>query len=103
MKKVFICSPLRGDMALNIFNAEEYSREVAIKYGNIPVCPHIYFTRFLDDDNEVERKLGMLFGCELLSLCDEMNVYGEPSEGMKQEIELAKELKIKINYIVWNS
>jgi hypothetical protein len=32
-----------------------------------------------------------------------MNVYGEPSEGMKQEIELAKELKIKINYIVWNS
>ncbi len=95
MKKIFICSPLRGDIENNIKKAKEYSRQVAIK-GNIPITPHIYFTEFLDENKERERQLGIDMGIELLKLCDEMYVYGEPTEGMKQEIEIAKRLDKKI-------
>ena len=63
MKKVYICSPCRGDYENNIQRAKEYSR-AAVEKGVIPVTPHIYLTQFMDD-----------------------NV---PSVGMAAEIELAK-------------
>jgi hypothetical protein len=97
MKKIFICSPLRGNLRTNMYMAEEYSKTVAM-FGDLPITPHIYFTRFLDDSNEKERELGITMGIELLKLCDEINVYGEPSEGMKKEIEMANRLGIKTNF-----
>ncbi len=86
MKKVYICSPLRGNYEYNIEQAKKYCRE-AILQGYIPIAPHIYFTQFLDDTKAEERQLGMQCGIELLDMCEELWVYGEPSEGMKVEIE----------------
>lgn len=43
MKKVYICSPCRGDYENNIQRAKEYSR-AAVEKGVIPVTPHIYLT-----------------------------------------------------------
>lgn len=63
MKKVYICSPCRGDYENNIQRAKEYSR-AAVEKGVIPVTPHIYLTQFMDDNH--------------------------PSAGMAAEIELAK-------------
>ncbi len=40
MKKVYICSPCRGDYENNIQRAKEYSR-AAVEKGVIPVTPHI--------------------------------------------------------------
>jgi len=85
-KKIFICSPLRGDIKENIKKAKKYSREVVLA-GNIPIAPHIYFPQFLDDNNPQERNLGMTMGRELLSMCDEMWIYGDPTEGMSLEIK----------------
>lgn len=85
MKLIFICSPLRGDIEGNQKRAKEYARAVALE-GNIPIVPHIYFTEFLDEYSEVERTLGILMGIELMRLCDEMYVYGEPTTGMIMEI-----------------
>ena len=83
MKKIYICSPLRGDYAKNIGMAlPKYCREVALQ-GDIPIAPHIYFTQFLDDAKPDERNIGLKFGLELVKLCDKVCVYGEPSEGMK--------------------
>ena len=87
MKKVFICSPLKGNMEQNIENARRYARE-AILAGYLPIVPHIYFTQFLDDLKEEERALGIKAGGELIDVCDELWVFGEPSEGMKKEIEV---------------
>ena len=47
MKKVYICSPCRGDYENNIQRAKEYSR-AAVEKGVIPVTPHIYLTQFMD-------------------------------------------------------
>lgn len=93
MKKIFVCSPLRGDMEENIKRAKEYSKEV-VSAGHIPITPHIYFPQFLDDRKPEERELGMFMGRELLDICDEMWIYGEPTKGMKLEIEKFKGPKI---------
>jgi len=93
MKKIFICSPLKGNIKENIKRAKEYSRE-AVSAGHIPITPHIYFTQFLDDNNPEEREVGMAMGRKLLDLCDEMWIYGRPTEGMLQEINQFKKKKI---------
>lgn len=95
MKKVFICSPLRGDIQGNIEKARGYCRE-AIDAGHLPIAPHVYFTQFLDDLKPDERTLGLELGRKLLKICDEVWVYGKPSEGMKAEIYLAHEIGIPV-------
>ena len=84
----------------DIEKAKEYCRFIALKLDAIPVCPHIYFTRFLDDNNEIEREVGMSFGLRLLSECDNVYVFDSNgiSEGMKKEIELASKLNIPVAY-----
>ena len=87
---VYICSPCRGDYDINIDNATSYSRAAFTK-GFIPITPHIYFTRFMNDENSKERSMAMEAGLQLLLMCSEMWVFGldHPSEGMQAEIALA--------------
>lgn len=98
-KLIYICSPLRGDYERNMENAETYCRLV-MKYipNALPIAPHIYFTRFLHDTDEEERRLGMAAGIELLDKCDELWAFdiNQPSEGMRAEIEHAKERGIPV-------
>jgi hypothetical protein len=97
MKKVFICSALRGDVENNIKKAKEYSRQAVLE-GYLPITPHIYFTQFLNDDIIEERNTGIKMGIDLLKGCDEIWVYGEITIGMAEEIQIAKERKITITY-----
>lgn len=89
-KKVYICSPCRGDYEKNIDNAITYSG-ICFRMGYIPVTPHIYFTRFADDSNSKERDMAMSAGAQLLLECSEVWVFGldHPSEDMQAEIALA--------------
>lgn len=89
-KLVYICSPCRGDYETNIENAETYSR-FAFRNGFLPVTPHIYFTRFLDDRDPKQRADGMEAGTQLLLSCSELWVFGidKPTEGMQAEIAAA--------------
>jgi len=99
MKKIFVCSPLRGDIKENINKAKGYSKRI-VSRGHIPITPHIYFTQFLDDTIEAERNMGRKMGMELLRLCDELWVFGDKiTEGMKKEIDYCKKIKKKIIYI----
>ena len=99
MKKVFVCSPLRGNIHENILKAKAYSRLV-IKHGFLPIAPHIYFTQFLNDEKPAERKLGLKMGRELLKLCEELWIFGnlldKISNGMASEITFARKHDIKI-------
>lgn len=95
MKKVYICSPLRGNYEQNIKNTAEFCR-AAVKCGYMPIAPHLYFPQFLNDTNAEEREIGINYGLQLLTDCDEMWVFlpdsGKPSDGMRQEIEKAEEV-----------
>lgn len=89
MKKVYICSPCRGDYENNIQRAREFSR-AAVMQGCIPITPHIYLTQFVDDTIPAERELGLTIGRELVLMCDELWAFGIdcPTAGMAAEIEL---------------
>jgi hypothetical protein len=95
MKKVFICSPLGGDVSGNLERAKEYAT-FALECGAAPVVPHFY-ALLLDDNDPEQRRLGMRAGQALLWFCDEVWVFGDAvSNGMTAEIALAKHLNIKI-------
>ena len=89
-KKVFICSPFRGDMEGNARKAAAYCRR-AVEEGYLPIAPHLLFPQFLNEGIEEERRLGIAMGLELLDGCDEVWVFGEATEGMAAEIASATE------------
>lgn len=97
-KKVFICSPFRGDMEGNARRAALYSR-MACEQGYLPIAPHLLFPQFLDEGIEVERQLGISMGMELLLDCEEVWVFGKATEGMQAEIAFATEQGKKIRFM----
>lgn len=95
---VYICSPLRGDVAMNIQRANRFCR-FASQNEVLPLAPHTIFTQWLDDNIPDEREAGIYLGLELLTKCDEVWVFGEKiSEGMAREIQLAVKLKKPVLY-----
>ena len=90
---VFISSPYAGDIDKNIKKARLYCRK-AIDAGHTPIAPHLLFPQFMKEERE--RDLALHHGLELLSLCDEMWMFGEPSAGMKIEMQYAKDHFIPI-------
>lgn len=101
MKKVYICSPLKGIIKTekqNIQQALRYCR-FAYKQGYNPFAPHVYYTQFLKDSEDKERKDGMRMGQEWMWAFQELWVFGlRRTDGMIEEIELARILGIKIRY-----
>ncbi len=65
MRKVFICSPYRGNIEENMKKAKFYGK-IVIGIGRIPVIPHLYFPTFLDENNPNERMTGIEMGLELM-------------------------------------
>lgn len=94
---VYVCSPYRGDVAVNVGCARAYCRFV-VDHGGIPLAPHIYFTQFMDDSNVYERQLGMRFGNVLMDRCQEVWVFGDLSEGMRAEVERAKKHRKRVKF-----
>lgn len=104
--KVFICSPFRpvGDTVEALAKSSKghrilarYACRYAVAKGYSPLCPHLYYPEFLDDNVEDEREIGMLLGMVGLSECKELWVIGRRiSEGMKKEIAQAEKWGIPI-------
>jgi hypothetical protein len=95
---VFICSPFAGEVESNICRAQGYCR-FAVKKNVIPFAPHLLFPQFLDDDDKVQRALGLSFGMVFLCKCYEIWVFGHKiTNGMALEIEKAKQRNISIRY-----
>lgn len=98
MLKIYVCSPLRGNIARNLTRAKKYAKKI-IKEGHIPIVPHLFFASILDDRIPKQRTQGLEMGLEMLKGCDSIRVYGEYiSEGMKEEIKLAEQIGIPIIY-----
>lgn len=98
MKKVYICSPLGGDVEENLRKVRRYTK-YALLCGTAPVVPHFY-ALCLNDNNPEERKIGMAAGRSLLWFCDEMWIFGDKvTEGMRAEIQFCKNLNIRTRTI----
>ena len=100
MRKIYICSALRGAMDDNIRKARIYCEYVAREHKMIPIAPHIYLTQFLNDEKAEDREFGLKAGLFLLSGCDELWYFGDQiSRGMTDEICFAIEHGIPVRYV----
>jgi hypothetical protein len=96
---VFCCSPYRGNVEENMKKARRYVRQIAI-CGYSPVAPHVLMHGVLDDSNPEERTKGIALGIDQMKLCDSVWVFGTKiSDGMRFELEKAKELKIPVRLL----
>lgn len=96
MDKIFICSPYRDNIQTNTEIALKAAKAV-MKLGYIPIAPHLYFTRFLDENNQNERELGITCGIDLMQSCKEIWIIGKRiTEGMKLELQAAQNLNLPI-------
>ena len=97
-KLVYIASPYAGDVLKNIEFAKAACR-YAMRQNCTPVAVHLLYPQFLDDGNLMERAAGIRYGLEAMWQARELWVFGASiSEGMRAEIELAKDLKIPVKY-----
>ena len=98
MKKVYICSPLGGNVKENLAQVQKYTK-YALMCGTAPVVPHFY-AECLDDNNPKDREIGLAAGMSLLWLCDEVWVFGDTvTEGMRAELKFCKNLNIRVRKI----
>lgn len=99
MKLIYICSPYAGSIEENIRFARAACR-YAVRQACAPVAPHLLYPQFLNDAVPVERNAGIGMGLRLLTACDELWVYGSQiSEGMKKEIDEAKQIGIPVRAV----
>ena len=81
MKKVYICSPLGGNVKENLEQVKRYTK-YALMCGTAPVVPHFY-AECLNDGNPKEREIGLAAGLSLLWFCDEMWVFGDAERSVR--------------------
>ena len=90
----YVCSPFAGEVKTNTRKAKAYCRRL-YELGYTPIAPHLMFPQFMDDDIPSERKDAMDMAKDILRRCRVLVVCGtELSDGMMQEIALAKHLGI---------
>lgn len=99
-KIVYIAHPISGDIKGNLEKIRKIIRDINIKHDDILPFAHYWVDcHALDDTNAEERQRGIDNDIVLFKrrFIDELWLYGDKiSSGMKSEIELARELNIKI-------
>lgn len=103
MPLTYVCSPLsaptRAEVLSNAAKAVSYMTMAEQEFGDRSVAPHAYLPYLLDDGVPEERALALEFGQKLLAMCSRLVVYGPRiSNGMRGEIEAARQLGIPILY-----
>lgn len=92
---VVICSPFRSSHPVLRMMYAEY-RDEAIKHslaqGWVPIAPHAYFPRYLDDNDEASREIGMTCSKSLIMEFRQLHVYDQLgiTAGMAEEMAFAK-------------
>lgn len=94
-KRIYVCSRYRDkdpqQVQRNVERAKWLCGKIILR-GDIPICPHIYFTNFLNEQVEWEREFGLRAGVMALEECDGMVALimdGIISEGMGHEMAYA--------------
>ena len=98
-KLIYIASPYAGDVEKNIEFARAACR-YCIEMGNTPLAVHLLYPLLLDDNDPVQREVGLSLGRHVLNHCDEVWMCGDDvSPGMRSELETARELSIPVHVI----
>ena len=99
MSLVFICSPYRAPTAdgrEKNATAAMVIRNLVEAEGHRAIAPHTLLPTIWDDEHPDDRAAALRVALGILSVCDEVRVYGTPSEGMLAEIAEAERLGIPV-------
>lgn len=98
MKKlIYVCSPFTTKEAF-LKKARACCREV-IRRGHIPIAPQLLYPQFLRSDKKEELDLGIDCGLTLLTICDELWVFGkDTTTDMENAITWARSNKIFVRH-----
>ena len=96
---VIIESPYMGNVKSNVAYARKCMSDSLLR-GESPFASHLLYTQVLDDTKEIERLTGMSRAFHWYRHADLMAVYTDKgiSAGMQKGMEVAEQLKIKIEY-----
>ncbi len=83
-------------MSKKTFYMREHIIKFVLEHGYTPTCAFMMFSYFLLDT--VNRQGLISANNELIRRSDELWVFGDISDGVKEEIKLARELKQPIKY-----
>lgn len=99
MKRVFICSPFRGDRDRNARYLEDAMTD-SWRRGEAPFAPHAMYTHYLNDESRTHRELGIASGLAWLECADIVAVYSDLgiSDGMARERNDALAHMLEIEY-----
>ena len=95
---VYICHPFSSDPKGNADRVKKICRWFA-KQGDLPLASHIYLPQFLYENTE--REVAMDLCRRMISLVDELLVFGDLTPGMQLEIEEAHRLGVPVVHVVW--
>ena len=90
---IYISHAFRSDPYWNIERVRAICRRLAAD-GLLPLAPHLLLPRFIDEWSQ--RKLAVSYCLRLVSIADELWVFGDVSDGMRQEIAEAHRLRIPV-------
>lgn len=100
MKVCYLAHPIGGDVKGNLYKLREIVRSVNLEYPDVvPFAPYYADVVSLDDNVPSERERGIKNDLYILKsgIVQELWLYGNRiSNGMAGEIEVAKEIGIKI-------
>ena len=97
-KYIYVCSPY-GGQAENYEMAKKYAKYI-VSLGYIPIISHTMLHGVLEDNVPAQREMGLAAGKVMLSICDEMWVFGTRiTPGMAGEILEAGKLGIKVKEV----
>lgn len=96
-KIAYICHPWRGSNGDKTLT-KAICFHLATKSDIIPMSTGILFNSFLDDNDSIQRRVGIEAGLEVMKKCDVIYAYTKHgiSDGMKEELAKAEELNIPI-------
>ena len=90
---VYVASALSGDIDGNVEKTKRYSAFVA-EQGACPLNPILNLHGVISE--ETGRDMAMAIDISLLRRCDGLWAFGEPTAGMRMEIEEAKRTGLPI-------
>lgn len=99
MKRVFICSPYRGDRDRNDAYLAACMADSLVR-GEAPFAPHAIYPRYLDDADPAQREAGISAGLAWLEYAQMVAIYDDlgVSDGMDREELEALAHMIEVEY-----
>lgn len=96
MKLVYIAHPVSGDVPRNLMQGREFVQR-AYMADVAPLAPWITGCEVLDDNDPVQREIGLLCDETTVTRCDEIWLCGpRVSEGMKRELAIAEAIGLTV-------